>query len=137
VALMSAALDERIAGVSVLSAFSPWRTSSSQYESIRYNSHMNGLMPRLGLFANRSQDVPVDYAEIISSIAPRPLLVIGPNLDRHADFSAVTATMEKVKAVYALHGSEDSVTFQSPREINRMTESMYKDIADFFGGVEK
>lgn len=136
-ALMTAALEERIAGVSVLSAFSPWRTSSSQYESIRYNSHMNGLMPRLGLFAARPQDVPVDYAEIMSGIAPRPLLVIAPELDRHADFSAVTSSMEKVKAIYALYGSEGKVDFRTPREINRMTESMYKEIADFFERVLK
>lgn len=135
VALMSAALDERIAGVAVLSAFSPWRTSTKQYESIRNYSHLHGFIPRLGLFANSPGDVPVDYAEIISSIAPRPVMVISPELDRHADFSAVKKTMESVTGIYDLYKMGHQVRFQTPREINRMTETMYKDIADFFDGL--
>ena len=137
VALMSAALDERIAGVAVLSAFSPWRTSTSQYESIRSYSHLYGFIPRLGLFANSQSDVPVDYAEIISGIAPRPLMIISPELDRHADFSAVKKTMESVMGIYDLYKMGHQVRFQTPREINRMTEPMYKDIADFFDGLVK
>lgn len=135
IALMSAALDERVAGLAVLSAFSPWRTSTSQYESIRSNSHLYGLMPRLGFFVSNPSGVPVDYAEIISGIAPRPLMVIAPLLDRHNDPSAVMETMEKVTDIYGLYKSQQNVRFQTPPEINRMTEPMYLEIADFFTGV--
>ena len=131
-ALMAAAQDNRVAGVAVLSAFSPWRESNQQFESIRSQSHLYGNMPRLGFFATRPKQVPVDYAEIISCIAPRPLLIIAPELDRHADFPAVRNTVEKVKSVYKLFDKERAIDFQTPREINRMTEPMYKMVADFF-----
>ncbi|MEX1241013.1 MAG: alpha/beta fold hydrolase [Cyclobacteriaceae bacterium] len=134
-ALMSAALDDRVAGVAVLSAFSPWRASKDQYESIRINSHSHGLMPRLGLYANRAAEVPVDYPEIISAIAPRPLLVIAPTLDRHADFPAVEKTMEQVSSIYDLYQRRASLRFDTPPEINRMTESMYGDVVGFFKEV--
>ncbi|MGC1241261.1 MAG: alpha/beta hydrolase [Chryseosolibacter sp.] len=134
-ALMSSALDKRIAGAAVLSAFSPWRSSNASYESIRVQSHAHGLLPRLGLFANRPAEVPVDYSEIISAIAPRPLMVIAPSLDRHADFQSVQKTMEAVTAVYELYGKRSNLRFDAPPEINRMTEPMYQDIADFFTNV--
>ena len=132
IALMSSALDERIAGAAVLSAFSPWRTSQAQYESIRVQSHAHGLIPRIGLFAKRPADAPVDYPEIISAIAPRPLMVIAPILDRHADSPAVQQTMESVASIYDLYGQQARLRFDTPPEINRMTEAMYQDIVDFF-----
>lgn len=130
-ALMSAALDDRIAGAAVLGAFSPWRASNRQYESIRVVSHAHALLPRAGLYADRPSDIPVDYPEIISAIAPRPLLVIAPTLDRHADPAAVRRAMESVGTVYALYGKERNLRTDTPREINRMTDSMYQDIAEF------
>ena len=136
-ALMAAAQDTRVAGVAVLSAFSPWRESNRQYESIRSQSHLYGNIPRLGFFAGKPHQVPVDYAEIISCIAPRPLLIIAPELDRHADFPAVTNTIEKVKTVYKLFNKEHAIDFERPREINRMTEPMYKIVADFFTANSK
>lgn len=135
VALMSSALDKRIAGAAVLSAFTPWRTSDVQYESIRVQSHAHGLMPRLGLFAQKAQDVPVDYPEIISAIAPRPLMVIAPSLDRHADTQAVRKTMESVESIYDLYGQRANLRFETPPEINRMTEPMYQDVAEFFSTI--
>lgn len=94
-------------------------------------------MPRLGFFATNPSLVPVDYAEIISGIAPRPLMVIAPSLDRHADPTAVNETMEKVTNIYGLYSTQQKVRFQTPPEINRMTEPMYAEIADFLGGVLK
>ena len=132
IALVTAALDDRVAGLGVVSAFSPWRTSTNQYESIRSNSHLYGLMPRLGLYANKPSQVPVDYQEIISAIAPRPLMIIAPSLDRHADPVAVGQTMDKVGQVYGLYHKEQNLRFERPREINRLTEPMYDQLGEFF-----
>lgn len=134
VALMAAARDERIAGVAVVSAFSPWRTSKPSYESIRTYSDKHGFIPRLGFFASRPNDTPVDFGEIISCIAPRPLMVIDPTLDRYADQEAVQNTMKSVESVYSLYGKRDRLKFQTPLEINRLTEEMDKDIVDFYSG---
>jgi len=135
VALMAAAQDERVAGVAVVSAVTPWRTSNSQYESIRTYSHQHGFIPRLGFFANHPQDTPVDFGEIISCIAPRPLMVIAPTLDRYADTTAVKNTLGNVSNVYALYGKQNNLLIQTPPEINRMTGEMNKEVAEFYSKI--
>lgn len=137
VGMMAAALDERIAGVGVVSAFSPWRTSNSQYESIRSYSHLHGFIPRLGWYAQKPERVPVDFEEIISCIAPRPLMVIAPVLDRHADPKGVSSTLKSAAKVYGLFGKQPNLLVQTPREINRLTEPMIKDVANFYAQLLK
>ena len=131
-ALIAAAVDERVAGAAVLSAFSPWRTSTAQYESIRNESHQYGLIPRLGFFAGNPEGVPVDFAGIIAGVAPRPLLVIAPTLDRHADLPEVRRSVESARKIYDLYGSGKNLRFETPPEINRMTEPMYEQVGAFF-----
>ncbi len=135
VALMAAARDQRIAGVAVVSAVTPWRTSNSRYESLRTYSHQHGFIPKLGFFANHPQDAPVDFGEIMSCIAPRPLLVIAPTLDRYADQDAVQSTMKSVENVYEMYGKKDRLIFQRPLEINRMNEAMNEDVAKFYSDI--
>jgi len=132
VGLLAAARDNRISGIAVVASVSPWRSSNSQYESIRTFSHLHGFMPRLGFYADKPKQTPVDYAEIMSVIAPRPLLVIAPTLDRYSDPAAVNTTMETVKSVYELHEVSDNLHVETPREINRLTDEMNKSIIDFF-----
>ncbi len=135
VALMSAARDERVAGLAVVSAFSPWRASNKQHESLRTYSHLHGFLPRLGFYAENPQDVPVDFAEIISCIAPRPLMIISPSLDRYADPDDVKAAMKSVGNVYEVFGKPGNLLFRTPLEINRMTEEMNEEVAGYFEGI--
>lgn len=132
VGLMASAQDERIAGIAAVAAFSPWRASSRQVESIRTYSHIHGFIPKLGFFADNPQNVPVDFAEIISCIAPRPLLIIAPAMDRYTVPEAVGRTMKAVKGVYELYGKSEQMVFKTPPEINRMTDEMNKEVAEFF-----
>lgn len=131
VALMAAALDQRIAGVAVVAAFSPWRTSNRQYESLKNYSHQHGFLPRLGLYADTPQQTPVDFEDMMACIAPRPLLVISPSLNRHADPLAVQSTMNRVKTVYNRYKKTGALRFQTPPEINRITQPMQADITRF------
>ena len=132
VGLMAAAEDERIAGVAVLSSVTPWRSSSKSYESLKSYSHMHGFIPRLGFYAGHPQDAPVDFGEIISCIAPRPVMVIAPTLDRYADHEAVLNTTNSVKEIYKLYGKESQLVFGEPLEINRMTSDMLTDVVNFY-----
>jgi cephalosporin-C deacetylase-like acetyl esterase len=135
VALMTAAQDKRIAGVAVVSAFSPWRASDKIHESLRTYSHLHGFLPRLGSFAENPMDTPLDFGEIISCIAPRPLLVIAPAMDRYADFDEVSNTMKSVANVYRLYGKPKHLLFQTPVEINRITVAMEEEIANFYSSI--
>lgn len=132
IGLIAAALDERIAAIAAVAAFSPWRTANSRYESIRELSHQHGLIPRLGLFATRSTAVPVDWDEILSLIAPRPMLIIAPLLDRNGDCQAIGQTISKVRNQYERYGKSGELNFKTPLEINRMTTAMNGEIAQFF-----
>jgi len=132
VGLIAAAEDERIAGVAVVSAVNPWRESNKTYESLKTYSHQHGFIPRLGFYANHPHDAPVDFGEIISCIAPRPVLVIAPTLDRYADKSAVEGVMNNARSVYSLYGKENQLIFQQPLEINRLTNDMISDMVNFY-----
>ncbi|HEY0669541.1 MAG TPA: alpha/beta fold hydrolase, partial [Sphingobacteriaceae bacterium] len=137
VSLITAALDSRVAGVATVAAFSPWRTSNQQYESLRTYSHLHGFIPRLGFFAEKPQTVPVDFGEIIAAAAPKPLLVIAPDLDRYTDIPKLKNAMRPVSNVYQLYGKKDQFILTHPHEINRMTKQMYKEVGDFFQNLVK
>ena len=136
-ALLTAATDSRVAGVATVAAFSPWRASDNRYESIRSLADWHGLMPLLGWYANQPQQTPVDFAEIISCIAPRPLLIIAPEMDRYSNTKAVRKELDLVKKVYQAHNLPENLRTDFPLEINRITTNMQTRIADFFFEVSK
>ena len=123
VSLLTAALDNQVAGVAVSAAFTPWRAWSSDaaYEGNRALSHLYGLIPKLGLFEGNETRIPVDFAEILSLMAPRPLLLISPSLDRHADLDAVKANVSTANSIYELNKATDQLTHTIPKSYNRFT----------------
>ncbi len=137
VSLIAAALDQRVAGVAVVAAASPWRASNSRYESLRTYSHFHGFIPRLGFFADKPQEAPVDFGEIIAAAAPKPMLIIAPDRDRYTDTDALKKMMTPVNNVYSLFGKSGQLVVQHPREINRMTREMYREVGIFFSGLER
>ena len=65
VAMFTAALDERVNRVAVVSPFTPFRTNNPSIEGIRHFYDYFGLIPRLGLFEG-DETIPVDLQEILS-----------------------------------------------------------------------
>jgi hypothetical protein len=135
VALFTAATDERVSGVATVAAYSPLRLADSRYESIRSFSHWHGLLPRLGWYASEPAKAPVDFPEIISCIAPRPLMVIAPAMDRYSNVAEIKKGLAEVKKVYTLYAEPNNLKDSYPEEINRITESMHAQISDFFSGI--
>lgn len=127
VALLTAALDERVAGVAVSAAFTPWRDGSFP-PAIKTIADEHCFLPQLGFWENKRQDVPVDYPEIISCIAPRPAFIIAPTLDWHANHASVQQSMKQVAEVYSLYGQSANLQFDSPEELNRISKKMQKDM---------
>lgn len=136
VSLFAAALDDRVAGVAVSSAFTPWRDAGNKdQEGLKAYSHLYGLLPRLGFFEGSENKVPVDFPEIISAIAPRPLLIIGPQLDRHANVEKVAETIEQVRSVYELFNASKKIEYLTPAEFNQLTPSQELDLAKWLGSI--
>jgi cephalosporin-C deacetylase-like acetyl esterase len=135
VSLFTAALDERIAATAVSGAFTPMRYASGDVEGIKAFSHLHGLLPRLGFFADEPGRIPVDFPEIISAIAPRPLMVIAPELDRHADFDNVTESMKQVSTVFDLLNAPENLQFSTPLDFTRFTSSQQKDVVNWLNEI--
>src|SRR3989339_1810844 len=102
IALYSAALDDRVAGVVTLCGFSPMRTANITTEMVRRLSDMHGFIPKLGFFINNENRLPFDYNEIIASIAPRPVRVVTPQHDMNSALQEVRNTVTNARQVYTL-----------------------------------
>lgn len=98
VALMTAALDDRTAGVIAASAFTPLRLAKDNdgTEGVRQYSHLHGLAPRLGDYIGKEASIPVDYDEILAAIKA-PVLVQAPLLDRYANHAGVKDAVAKAR----------------------------------------
>jgi len=138
VALYSAAIDERIAGVVSVCGFTALRTSGANenIEGIKAYSHLHGLIPRLGFFIGHEKQLPVDFDEIIASIAPRPVAIIAPDMDRDADIADIKECCENVSKVYQLFGAGENFKFYYPHYYNRfygiVIEDFYKAMDELF-----
>lgn len=110
VALWTAALDQRVAGVIASGAFTPLRTPREDTEGLDEYTKLHGLLPRVEGFRQKPATIPVDYDEILKAIAPRPVYVRAPSLDRYA-----SAT--DVKSAVGAAGSH--VTLATPLDFNR------------------
>lgn len=131
--LLTAALDDRVAGVAVSAAFTPWRAWSpdAAYEGNRAFSQLYGLIPKLGLFEGQELRIPVDFAEILSVLAPMPLLVISPSLDRHADLDAVKASVATAASNYQYVNASDQFTHAIPKSYNRFTREQQQQLVNW------
>ena len=123
VGLYAAALDERIAGVISVAGFTPMRLSTADkgIEGIRAYSHLHGLLPRLGFFVGNEARVPYDYHEVLACIAPRPLLVVAPAMDKDAVAGDVRRCIDEVEKIYRLYGATDRLQLFVPDDYNRFS----------------
>ena len=49
----------------------------------------------------------MDFPEIIASLAPRPVFILAPELDRHADLEQIKTAMIAVKQYYDEKGANN------------------------------
>ena len=126
VGLYAAALDERIAGVVSVAGFTPMRLNTPEKgtEGIKAYSHLHGLLPRLGFFVGNETRLPYDFHEILACLAPRPLLVIAPAMDKDAILQDVTYCVEQSKKIYSLYSVPDDIQIFTPDDYNRFSPEM-------------
>jgi dienelactone hydrolase len=142
VGLLTAALDDRIKGLVSVCGFDPLRlqTSDKGTEGIRHYSHLHGLLPRLGFFAGHEDRVPFDFDEVLALIAPKPVLLVAPELDRYARVADVRREVEGSGKVYELLGHPEALQFETPLDINRFPRRLQERAFDWLarqrGGVQ-
>jgi dienelactone hydrolase len=123
VALWTAATDPRVKAVVSVAGFTPLRTSAGKgVEGIKQYSHLHGLVPRFGAFLGQESRLPVDYDDILASVAPRPVLVVAPTLDRYAPVADVRRAAE---------AAGKHVEVASPVDFNRLPLSTLQRVSDW------
>ena len=122
VGLYTAALDSRINGVVSISGFTAMRTDTAVKGTggIARYSVERGLMPRLGFFIGHEEQLPYDYNELIATIAPRPALIVEPQLDRDATVADVHAAVEQARKIYSLQNAESKLGLYEPWDFTRL-----------------
>ncbi len=122
VALYTAALNSRVKGVVSIVGFTPMRTDtvSTGTGGVGRYAFERGLIPRLGYFVGHEKQIPYDYDGLLAMIAPRPVLVVEPLLDRDATPSDVSNAINQARKVYALYGAKDQLGLMEPWDYNRL-----------------
>src|SRR6185503_551676 len=118
----AAALDSRVKGVVAISGFTPMRTDTAAKPTggLARFSQERPVAPKLGLFIGQESKVPYDYDGLIAAIAPRPVYVVQPTMDRDATPADVRAAVERARAAYALHNAPDQLTLVEPNDYQRL-----------------
>ena len=131
----TAALDPRVKGLVSICGFTPMRTDTADRGTggvARY-SHERGLIPRLGFFVGHEQQIPYDFQDVLGAIAPRPTLVVQPQLDRDANSDDVRTALGQAQQVYGLYGSAARLMLYDPWDYNRLPDQTQDWIIDWMG----
>jgi pimeloyl-ACP methyl ester carboxylesterase len=132
VGVYTAALDPRVKGLVAVCGFTPMRLDTAERGTggVARFSYQHGLIPRLGFFVGQESRIPYDFHELLGAIAPHPVLVLQPQLDRDANVADVHTAVEEARKVYALYGAAGKLTLQEPWDYNRLPEAMLRSVVD-------
>lgn len=135
VAMHTAALDSRVKGVVSICGFTPMRTDTAARGTgglARYSVNLP-LLPRLGFFIGHEAQIPYDYNELLGVIAPRPVYVLQPELDRDATPAEVKTAVEQATKIYSLYKAADKLVLDEPWDYNRLPEATQDRIIKWMG----
>jgi len=133
VGLMVAALDERVKAVASVCGFDPLKYTApgDGTEGVGHYSRLHGLLPRLGFFAGEESRLPFDYDRVLALVAPRPVLVVAPRLDRYTRVEAAQSEVEQARKVYQLLGRPEALRLDTPVDFNRFMEDRQQQVIDW------
>ncbi len=122
--IYTAALDPRVKGVVSVCGFTPMRldTADRGAGGVARYSYPHDFIPRLGFFVGHEARIPYDFHELLGAIAPRPVMVMQPQLDRDAHPRDVRMAVEQARKVYALYGAAGKLALEEPWDYNRLPE---------------
>ena len=124
VALYTAAMDPRVKGAVSLCGFTPMRTDTADRGTggiARYSLTLP-LVPKLGFFVGNESKLPYDYNDLMAAIAPRPVYVMEPTLDRDANPEDVHVAVAEARKVFSLYNASDKLMLDDPFDYNRLPE---------------
>jgi hypothetical protein len=99
------------------------RTSKGT-EGVYAYSHLHGLVPRFGFYADRPESLPIDYDDILKAIGKRKTLLVAPAHDRYADSAALQSMLRHFP----------DVDVRSPEDFNRFSPDTQRLVFDWLDG---
>jgi len=137
--LYAAALDERVAGVACFSGFTPLRTNTDNKVTggNRRWWELHALQPLLGLYHGREAEIPYDFDDVLSLIAPRQCLLVAPTRDRFADHDEVVACVNRAKNAWRQAGRTENLTLAVPNDISRFQTAQQDRFLEWLWGVRR
>ena len=132
VALITAALDNRVKGTAVVCAFDSWRDDDKETEGIRHFADLHGLIPRLGFFTGYNNRIPTDFDDIMTCIAPGSLLIIAPTQDGDHNNAGVRKIVSSVSKVYKQRHIADKLIFEQPDTFSHFPDELQRRLAKWF-----
>jgi dienelactone hydrolase len=115
VALFAAALDERLSAVVASAACATFRSQLEQGTANMIWCGGTALLPILGFFeAEEAEEPPVEYHEVVSLIAPRPLFLCTPLRSEYFPRQGLEEVGSHVENLYSFLGVPEHLSINYP-----------------------
>ncbi|MCF7853568.1 MAG: alpha/beta fold hydrolase [Candidatus Pacebacteria bacterium] len=121
VALYAAALDQRIAGVASFCGITPLGTDNrgGNAEALARLWKWHAIQPKLGICDGVNKQVPYDFDDILTLVAPRPCLVYSALHDRESNAEAVARCLDTARQSWKSTGAENLLQHCGVDDYNR------------------
>ncbi len=129
VGLHLTALDNRLTGCAAVCIPSFYRLGDEQDQWI---SHFN-LVSGLSESKKSAAELPYTSASLMACVAPRPLLVVSPQLDRETSLAEITACIESARQIYSLSNSTSRISQETPEDYNHLSIPIQEIVLDWLG----
>jgi len=139
VGLYAAALDERISGVASFCGFTPLRTDTDAKSTggIRRLWEWHAVQPLLGLFDGREAEIPYDFDDVLTLIAPRPCLIYSSRRDRDADFEDVKVCVDRARTAWQATSQAENLIHLAPDDVNRFQADQHSAFIEWYQSIRK
>jgi hypothetical protein len=115
-----------------VAGFTPMRldTADKGTGGIARWSHWLPLLPRLGAFIGQETRIPYDFHEIIAAIAPRPAVIMTPQVDYQSTAADILVCLNEARKVYELLKADQTLALFVANDYNRFSPELQEQVLD-------
>lgn len=130
--------DDRPAGYALVCGPQPFRcdTPDRRLGGIARWYDLTMRIPRLGYYDGYENRIPYDRHLLLAAMAPRPVCVITPQLDREVDGEDVTAAVEAARKAYGLFEASGRITQLTPEQYNNFGPEMQELVVEWLKSLD-
>jgi pimeloyl-ACP methyl ester carboxylesterase len=134
-----AVYDDRPAGYALVCGPQPFRRDrpGTRLGGTARWAKLHMWLPNLGVFEEMEDRIPYDVPDLMGAMAPRPVCIVTPTLDRESNLADMTAAVESARQVYALHDAGGRLTQWSPEDYNRFGPETQGVVIDWLNSARE